>query len=897
MQQPVVEEAEKPGLHLLEYLDLIRKHIKLILIAGVVCAGIGFALYSAKEPLYKATAKLNLYDLSSESLDFTESRNTSFMKMYFRTEILNTEFEIMKSEPVVNKVVDLLTPAYFEGNLPKPDSPQGWMGRLRAKLFGDDGERETAAPARKLDHDSLRGWLLARVRISEVPDTNLVQVSFVSRSAEVARDVANAWVDAYIKHGLERGYQAADQSRKFLQEQLDQLYQDTEALVADKNQLAQRANIVKLGENSNVDDENVARLNESLLQAETDLFKLEAELDKLNATTPAESVEVSRSERISGYERRLADKRREYDKDLKIYNPNLPAMQALKKELDAIESEMASARRQVYNDLVNELEGDIAAQRSTVSRLRGSLAERTDVSFETRSELERRIRSLEDQIDGNRKMISDLNYRLKSFDLSMDMKEIGSTDKEVIERARLPGGPFAPSLKKYVGLGLFLGLLLSAGVIFLKEITDRRVHDADSLEKLTGLPTLARVPRIQERALERTIVEFKRHALEESLMRVRELGQAFPGQPDLIEAEKLAQQTLNAGKDPKTGEIEVDLESSSNALQKLTAFCRRAGRTVEDARLADLRKLCRYASMLGVISQEMPEEGAAPVKTPPRRRARKRNVALNFVTRPKTSEDVAYGNTSDEPEFMLRPAVGCYTHLKPHSPFSEAYRHLRTNVQLSGTKRQQVFLLTSSVPGEGKTISSVNLAIAFSQLRKKTLLIDADLRRSRLHKVFKTREAPGLVDCLAGQEKLDACIRRTFVPNLDLICSGNHTPRPAELLASEEMKALIAKLRERYDFIIFDSSPVLAVTDACIVGNQTDAALFVSKAGKSTRDAVAEALQNLRNNGIEPLGVLFNDIDHSKKIGYSKYGYGYGYGRRYGYGYGAHHDAKSRGGA
>ncbi len=911
VQHHVVEDGEKHDVNILEYIDLVRKHYKMIAAAGVLCALIGWGLFQSKEPLYRASARLNLYPISQDSLDFTDTRQTSFLKMYFRTEIINTEFEIMKSEQVVAMVADALGGDYFEKNLPQK-SKRGLFRHLKDWAVGRSPEPAQPEPVGEIEPGdaiakkrAMRGQLLGNVRIREVRDTNLVEISYISRSPKAAQEVANAWAQAYIRFGLEQSVKNAKQSRKFLQEQLDSLHVETEKLVGDKNDLEQRYDIVKLGANSSVEDDTVARVNQSLLQAETELFKLEAKRGKLRSASPDDAAEVNQSPLVSAQVQGLTEKRAEYRRKLETYQVRMPMMQSLKKEVDSLAVDLENTRRQVYNGLLADLNGEIAAQQGTVDRLRKSLKARKDTSFEVRSGLERQIRSIEDQIEGNRKMISDLSYRLKGYGLALDMKEIGRTDKDIVELARRPGGPFAPSLKKYVGVGLLLGLLLSAGYIFLVEVTDRRIHDEDAFEKLTGLPILAKVPRIREKTLQRTIADYKIFALEETRRRVKALASKFPNLREWSQIEAIVEKAL---RDHETGSADNErrkrsedlkpeaLYALSEALDRIVRFLKRAQHGLRHAELAELRGLCRYASMIGIITHaatEPAEENAPrrrrrrnPVKALMSNKSRRRGPSFQLFSRPQQDDDIAYGNTSDEPDFALRAVVGCYTHIRPQSPFSEIYRHLRTSIQLSGTKKQKVFLMTSSESGEGKTISSINLAIAFSQLDRKTLLIDGDLRRSRLHKVFKMRQTPGLVDCLAGQAELGACIRGTFVPNLDILCSGNQTPLPAELLDSEEMVSLMATLRQRYDFIIIDTAPVLPVTDACIIGRLVDGALFVGKAAKSKRDYVLDALRALRSNGIQPIGVLFNDIDHGKKIRYSKYGYGRGYGYGYGYGYG-----------
>jgi tyrosine-protein kinase Etk/Wzc len=153
------------------------------------------------------------------------------------------------------------------------------------------------------------------------------------------------------------------------------------------------------------------------------------------------------------------------------------------------------------------------------------------------------------------------------------------------------------------------------------------------------------------------------------------------------------------------------------------------------------------------------------------------------------------------------------THLKPKSPVSESYRSLRTNILFTAPENpKQVILVTSSGPREGKSTSVANLAIIFAQMGAKTLLIDADLRRPMLHKLFRVNQQPGLTNVLIGQKQLEEAI--TPVPdvlNLSLLTCGINPPNPAELLGSERMNMLLQKMRQEYNMVLIDTPPVNAV--------------------------------------------------------------------------------------
>ncbi len=215
---------------------------------------------------------------------------------------------------------------------------------------------------------------------------------------------------------------------------------------------------------------------------------------------------------------------------------------------------------------------------------------------------------------------------------------------------------------------------------------------------------------------------------------------------------------------------------------------------------------------------------------------------------------------------------------EPTEPISEFYRTLRTNVMfLSANKGYKKVTVVSTSPSEGKTSCAVNLAVTMAQAGQKTILVELDLRRPRLHKKFKNSTREGFTDLLVGSSALDEIIRTSEVPNLDFITAGTIPPNPAELLASEAFKEAFRELEKRYDRIIVDSSPIAPVTDAVIIAQEVDGVLLVVRAGQTHRKAVRYALDQLKKVNSEVLGVVLNDVDVGRS-GYADYQYyKYGY--------------------
>ena len=229
------------------------------------------------------------------------------------------------------------------------------------------------------------------------------------------------------------------------------------------------------------------------------------------------------------------------------------------------------------------------------------------------------------------------------------------------------------------------------------------------------------------------------------------------------------------------------------------------------------------------------------------------------------------------------------TYEDPKSPISESYRSLRTNISYAlADKKIKSLLVSSPQPGEGKSTTTANLAIAFAQLRKRTLLIDADLRKPVMHNVFDKARGPGLSEYLVGEvDDFSSLIHQTKVENLFMVSAGGLPPNPSELLGSERMSVLVEQLEEEWDMVLFDSPPIVAVTDASMISKEIDAIIMVVKAGQTDRAAVDRALDTIRNVQAPLIGAILNGANPETLAG--KYSYYYSY-----YNYYYHSDDKAK---
>lgn len=205
----------------------------------------------------------------------------------------------------------------------------------------------------------------------------------------------------------------------------------------------------------------------------------------------------------------------------------------------------------------------------------------------------------------------------------------------------------------------------------------------------------------------------------------------------------------------------------------------------------------------------------------------------------------------------------------PRSSAAEAYRTLRTNIQFSSLdKPLRTLLATSTAPDEGKSTTLANLAITMAQAEQRVILVDCDLRRPSLHTLFGLPNDQGLTSMILAQGDEAPPLQPTGVPGLNLLASGPLPPRPPDILGSRRMEAVIARLRAEADMVLFDTPPVIGVTDAAVLATKVDGVLLVFQAGTTGRDRARQARQILEKVKANIVGVVLNNAQIEQRYGY-----------------------------
>ena len=243
-----------------------------------------------------------------------------------------------------------------------------------------------------------------------------------------------------------------------------------------------------------------------------------------------------------------------------------------------------------------------------------------------------------------------------------------------------------------------------------------------------------------------------------------------------------------------------------------------------------------------------------------------------------------------DPRLLFRPGTAS-------TSYAEMYRVLRASVTLLGDEsKRRITMFSSALPGEGKTMTSANFALAAAGQGRKTLLIDLDLRKPSVHKAFgltRERAEGGATECLAGQAPFEqVVIRDTGVENFHLILSGKRAPNPGELLSTGRLNAMLDEACSQYDVVVIDTAPLLAVPDSRIIAPVVDNLCLVVRAEYVPKGAVRHVLDVLEEDGTTPSGIVFNGFLEKRRLMGENYSYGYyktsRYGRAYRYGYGSY---------
>jgi succinoglycan biosynthesis transport protein ExoP len=743
-----VEAEAESEFHISQWLGVVRRRrLLLIIVAGLVVA-ISIVLYFMTPRQYRATTVLQI-----------ERRPTSAAAMQQPMQIDDwfdaqsfypTQYRLLQSRGLAERVVK---------NLRLADDPVFNPGRSR--LPGGSGGAVTASD----DAATLAGLaygVLGGLEVTPIRNTRLVEVSYVSTTPELAARIANGVADTYIDWGVETRFATVGKASTFLTSQIEALKQEIQDKEAQLQAYSRRSDIVALDPSSNVTLQRLEGLNKDYVGAMSERIGKESRYKEL-ANSPddmvADTVSGGLVTQLRGEQLKLE---RDYATKLNTYKPEWPAMQELKAQIDKGRQHLANVTHEMVGKARDsaraEYQGALRREEALVAEL---TRQKSDAMQLNSAAVE--YNNLKVEVSTRRTLLDELVRKQSETEVASRLQGTHDSNIVVVDRALVPGGPYRPSLRRNLGLGLVLGLALGLGFVFFVEYLDRSVKTAEDVDRILSLPVLAVIP---------------------------------------------------------------DVGRSSNGYGY--------GRS--------------YGYPYGYGQRRSKGQSGRP-----------------------TPAGQKWGGDAGAGQIEL------VSHFKPRLAVSEAYRSLRTALLLSTTNRLKSVVLTSAIPGEGKTSTAVNLAVVLAQLGRQVLLVDADLRKPRLHEVFGVSNRLGLVNFLTGTADETGIFLQTPVPNLYLTPTGPVPPNPSELLSSERMMDFVAVAYQRFENVVFDSPPILPVTDATVLGAMSDGVVMCVGSGMVLREDARNCRQRLQLSDVRILGAALNRFrEHHGRYGkryraYQKY--------------------------
>jgi capsular exopolysaccharide synthesis family protein len=469
--------------------------------------------------------------------------------------------------------------------------------------------------------------------------------------------------------------------------------------------------------------------------------------------------------------------------------------------------------------------------------------------------------------------------------------------------------------------------------MYIRQSVENEMEDARHYGNWFRDRATAQEEKIQER--EKEVLDFKkRYDLDPAEVGMaQETLQRLQQQLNMLSEQKFSTNVLSEADAFLLEQRIVDLEDEINEkkqqinkLQSIEAEYRMLSERLDTAR-EQYRVLLKYAEEGGLITTDFDPRNIsivdeAPLPQRPARPRKTVNVLFGMLFGVVLGVSVAFfaeylddtiKSPTDVEHFLHVPFLGLIPGLgrgqqsetpiegivehQPKGSIAENYRAIRTNILFSSDRPIKRLVVTSAGPGEGKTTSIVNLAHVMARAGDMTLLIDADMRRPRIHKLFGLdADAKGISNYLVGTATLEEIVHPTHIEKLHVIPAGPIPPNPVELLNSPRVLEVLDAVSERYERVMMDSPPVIAVTDAAILARMADGVILAIHGGHAHRDIVKRAIETLRNVGGQILGVILNNVNIYRASYYDYYYYSY-YRYAYGYSYRRKADARAKRGS
>lgn len=666
---------------------------------------------------------------------------------------LRTQFKILESERLANRVIDQLR----LGILEEFDPPKGWFSSRKSKKGKSSEPQIFVVGEQGFERDPGRGQIVMerfkdRLKINPVKRSRLVEITFESQDSALAAQIVNTLASNYIEWNLESHWEATQKASEWLSQQLIGLQRNLEKSEDELQRYARMNGLLFLetegGGQENIVNQRLRQLQVELTKVQGLRYEKEALYQLIEAGDYGSLPGVFESRLMQDLMTSLAELEVERALLETKYTSNYPKVKEVQNQIREIERVLTREQERVTRRITKDYQA--------AARREGMLW----AAFESQQEEANLIASksvqyniLKREVETNRQIYEGFLQRLKEAGVSSGLK---SNNIRIVDAARTPDEPFKPRVLFNLMLGTVFGLFLGVGTAFLQDHLDNTMKNSSDVERFLQLPSLAIVPSLEQR-----------NGHPRRILGAHGVGKIFEGETKYSVEEEVSDP---AG--PASEWFRIDSEDG-------------------------------HRSSLG-----------------------------------------------------------------------EAFRGLRTSILLSSAEHApRSLLVTSSSPTEGKTTISVNLAISLADLGERVLLIDSDMRRPSIHKVFPSINFNGgLSSYLAGQKNWKEVIQSTSSNNLDVLSCGALPPNPSELLFSERMRTLLHETVANYRFVVIDSPPILNLADSRILSTLVDSVILVVKGGFTSRESVQRSILQLRQVGSNLIGVVLNNI-HTNPTDYYAYYY------------------------
>ena len=488
------------SLHLRDLFRIVYKRKWWILSVALMLLGGATFRTLMETPIYRATAIVQIERNAARIVDYKDGTSNN-ADSYDDREFLNTQFELIRSKALAERVMEALRldVEKKQATIPK-SSPstteasdsESVIGRVTATLR--KRREPSIKDAQLLDRESVLGSLRGAMTVDPVRNARLVKINVDNSDPALAARIANAWVQTYISTNLERRMDASSYAKTFLEQQLAKTKERLEESELQLNRYTREKQIVNVDEKTNLNGQNFAEFSTALARAQQERIKAEANYDEVKRNI-ANSRELLENKSIAVFKETKARLEAEYQDQLKIYKPGFPKMQQIQAQLEEVER-----RIQIENKAVSAaIEGSARATFESAKSQETQLKARADAAKRTVLDVQDqgiRLNILKREVETNREIYNGLLQRLKEVGIAGG---VGTNNISIVDNADVPLFPYKPDLFRAMTIGLLLGLLAGLALAFIVEYMDDSIKFPDEVERFTGMALLGIIPKVGAR--------------------------------------------------------------------------------------------------------------------------------------------------------------------------------------------------------------------------------------------------------------------------------------------------------------------------------------------------------------------------------------------------------------